>query len=307
MKASTDEHTHDTHPMDNIEVRPFKFAFEDMRPEEAVWSDNSELFAIFANAFNLHVPYFEQYLVRTIVRAIKRMDDPALVADAKAIIGQEAHHAHSFKAFNRVLARRYPQAKRLESEAKAFFKAHEKDDSFKEMVGFTAGYETFTFLAGMIFLEKYEEWFSNSDPAVKAMWVWHQVEEVEHGAVAFDVYKHFFQKDESYRRRMVVKAAWLILSETAIAYGHMCRIEGHWRNPLRALKAVSFFVSMVAKMAWNVLPVFSSGYHPRNHPLATTDQNEIAVSWRRFHKAGGDVLAIDREKMARIMKLQTVG
>ncbi len=293
------------HPMDDIEVRRFKFGFDQMPPEKAVWSDSSPLFSIFANAFNLHVPYFEQYLVRTMVRAMKKIDDPKLLADAKAIIGQEAHHALSFKGFNQLLARRYPKAGLMEREARDYFQKHEKEDSFKEMVGLTAGYETFTFLAGMIFLEKYDEWFAESDPAVKAMWVWHQVEEVEHGAVAFDVYKHFFANDEAYRRRMVVRAALLILRETGAAYRHMCKVEGHLGNPVKTARAIGFFTSMISKMMWNVRPVFSPSYHPRNHPLATTDQNPVAVSWRRFHRAGGDVLEIDREKMAKIMGLQS--
>lgn len=289
------------HPMDEFPVRKFRFEFDAERPQTAVWSQSSELFSLFANAFTLHVPFFEKYLVRSMMAARKRIEDPALKRDVDAIIGQEAHHAESFLAFNDLLKRRYPKAEALESHAKEGFKQRLKDDDFKSMVGFTAGYETFTFLAGMLFLDKYDEWMADSDPKVKALWVWHQVEEVEHAAVAFDVYQYFFANDQNYRRRMVFKALWHIASETFKAYVHMCRVEGWLSNPWRAAKALGFIGSVLAKMIWIARPVMASGYHPRRHPLATTEQNEIAVSWRRFHKEGGDVLEIDREKMAKIL------
>lgn len=289
------------HPMDEFPVRKFRFEFDAEEPKTAVWSQSSELFSLFANAFTLHVPFFEKYLVRSMMAARKKIDDPALKRDVDAIIGQEAHHAESFIAFNDLLKRRYPKAEPLETHAKEGFKQRLKDDDFKSMVGFTAGYETFTFLAGMLFLDKYDEWMADSDPKVKALWVWHQVEEVEHAAVAFDVYQHVFADDQTYRRRMVFAALWHIASETFKAYVHMCRVEGWFANPLKAAKALGFITSVLGRMIWIARPVMSSDYHPRRHPLATTKQNTIAVKWRRFHKEGGDVLEIDREKMARIL------
>jgi len=289
------------HPMDEFPIRKFRFEFDAKEPKTAVWSQSSELFSLFANAFTLHVPYFEKYLVRAMMQARSKIDDPKLKRDVDAIIGQEAHHAESFIAFNRLLKKRYPKAQALEDHAKQGFKQRLKDDDFKSLIGFTAGYETFTFLAGMLFLDRYDEWMADSDPTVKALWVWHQVEEVEHAAVAFDVYQHFFADDQPYRRKMVLAAFWHIVSETFKAYVHMCKVEGWFSNPVRAAKAMGFITSVLAKMVWITRPVMRSDYHPRRHPLATTEQNEIAVSWRRFHKEGGDVLEIDRAKMAKIL------
>jgi uncharacterized protein len=90
--------------------------------------------------------------------------------------------------FERYLIKALRKAKALDESAKAYFAARAESDSLKQLVGYTAGYETFTFLAGMIILEGYDRWFADSHPVMKAIWVWHQVEEVEHGAVAFDVF-----------------------------------------------------------------------------------------------------------------------
>jgi len=107
-------------------------------------------------------------------------------------------------------------------------------------VGFTAGYETFTFLAGMIILDNYHRWFADSEPVMKALWVWHQVEEIEHGAVAFEVYKRLYGDQEFYRKWMVLLALVHIASETFKAYAHMARIEGWLRNPFRAISSMTF-------------------------------------------------------------------
>lgn len=295
-----------THPMDDIPVRPLKFGFKDRSAEDAMWSQSSPLFAIFANAFTLHVPYFERYLVRTMGKAKRKITDEKLLADVNALIGQEAHHANAFIGFNDLLKRRYPRAEDLERHASQDFAAKMKSDDFKSMIGFTAGYETFTFLAGMMFLGNYDAWFAESDDAVKALWVWHQVEEVEHAAVAFDVYKYFFANAEWYRKRMVIVALSHIVKEVTKAYFHMCKIEGYFKSPIKAIKASWFITKLLSIMLWDVRPVFSKNYHPRNHPLATTRQNSIAIGWRRFQKSGGDVLAIDKPKMAKIMKLAQI-
>ena len=293
------------HPMDDFPVRKLDFGARELDQDAVIWSRSSREFAIFLNAFSVHVPYFEKYLVRSMLAARKQIDDDELRRDIDAIIGQEAHHAKNFIEFNRLMADRYSKIDAMEMAAKRDFAAWAKTHSMKQLVGFTAGYETFTFLAGMIILANYERWMADSDATVKAMWVWHQVEEVEHGAVAFDVYKALYGKHEWYRKYMILKALIHIALEVIRAYLHMAREEGYMSRPKAALKSVRFLFSTLGKMAWYSLPTFSSRYHPRKHPLATTKQNRIAVAWRRFTDQGGDPLRIDRGKMDEIIGLYT--
>lgn len=107
-----------------------------------------------------------------------------MLRDVSSIIGQEAHHAKNFIHLNKALAKRYPKLAQYEEGAKAYFSNHAKTDTLKKLVGFRPDQDEFTFLAGLIILDNYDESLADSDPVMKAMWVWHQVEEVEHGAVA---------------------------------------------------------------------------------------------------------------------------
>lgn len=299
--SKTEEAIDFEHPMDNIPVRPLDFESEKLNVDSVLWSQSKPEFSIFLNAFSVHVPYFERYLIRAMNTAKKHIEDESLLKDVSAIIGQEAHHARNFIEFNRIMAKKYPKIGEMEKEAKEEFVHLAKTHSLKELVGFTAGYETFTFLAGMIVLANYEKWMGDSDPTMKAMWVWHQVEEVEHGAVAFEVYKELFGKKEMYRKYMILKALLHIAGEVVSAYMHMSSKEGLLKNPIRAFKTVGFLVSTMSTMVWYCLPTFSKKYHPRNHPLATTKQNKIALAWRRFTRSGGDPLVIDRNKMEEII------
>lgn len=294
------------HPMDRIPVRPLEFDFDKIEQRDFVWSRSCPEFAVFINALGVHVPYFERYLISALGKAKSKIRDEQLLSDISGIIGQEAHHAKNFLHLNRLMAERYPKVSKFDRAARDYFSEHAKSDSLKQLVGFTAGYETFTFLAGLIVLDNYQKWFADSDPVMKALWVWHQVEEVEHGSVAFNVYQHLYGEDEFYRKWMIVRALLHISVETIKAYVHMVKVEGWLRNPIRAISCMAFCGKMLWSLLKNALPVFRKNYHPRSHPKVTTEQNRIQIAWRRFENNGGDVLDIDHDKMAEIMHLNAV-
>ena len=90
---------------------------------------------------------------------------------------------------------------------------------------------------------------ADSHPVMKALWVY-QVEEVEHGSVAHDVYRALYGKHEWYRKYMVLMAGLHIARETVKAYVHMARIEGWLKNPLKAIGAMGFCFKTLGQMAW---------------------------------------------------------
>ena len=304
MTFEAETHADDiTHPMDGFPVRALDFDIEGLSSEDCVWSKSSPYFAVFINALGLHVPYFERYLIHTMNTVKHDVEDEKLRRDMVALTGQEGHHARNFIAFNALMAKRYPKAEKLDRDAKAAFKKATQNDSRHRKVAFTAGYETFTFLAGLIILRNYDKWLADSHPVMKALWVWHQVEEVEHGSVAHDVYRALYGKHEWYRKYMVLVAGLHIAGETVKAYTHMARIEGWLRNPFKAASAMGFCFKTLAQMAWQTLPVFKKNYNPRNHPLATDKQDPVAIAWRRHDAKGGNVLDIDRDAMSEIMQI----
>ncbi len=291
------------HPMDDFPVRQLTFSFDEIEFQDPLWSRTKPEFSMFINALGIHVPYFERYLVKSMRAAKAEITDERLRRDISAIIGQEAHHAKNFVVLNQWLSRRYPKVAEFDRQARDDFAERARSDSLRRLVGFTAGYETFTFLSGMIVLQNFEHWFKDSDPVMKALWIWHQVEEVEHGAVAFEVYKHLYGEREWYRKWMILVTLLHIAKETLKAYVHMAHCEGWLRNPLRGAAKMGYCLVMLGRFVKSALPVFKRGYHPRQHPMVTSRQDPIQIAWRRYEHAGGEVLDIDHQKMAEIMQV----
>lgn len=299
LTGSSEMNTSDStcHPMDNIEVRPLRFDYKKIEMQDPVWSRSDPLFSIYINALGVHVPYFERFLVMAFRNIRTEIKDDSLKKDVTSIIGQEAHHGRNFIEFNKFLAKRYPEITKLDLRAKEYFEQRLNKDDLKAQIGYIAGYETFTFLGGMIILEGYDKWMKDADPVTRSLWLWHQVEEVEHGSVAFDVYKYFYKGNEWYRKWTILTSLLHIAHETWLAYVPMCKKEGYFSNPIKALKAVAFYIKFSFKLAKNSLPVFSKNYHPRSHQLHNCDQSNIAVGWRTEYSNGHDVSSLSSEEV----------
>lgn len=292
-----------SHPMDDIPVRPLKFDFSPNEVTDPLWSQTNPEFSMFINALGIHVPHFERFLVKTMRAYRSDIADEKLLGEVQALIGQEAHHAFNFVKWTEQMAATYPNLPALDAATQNYFtKAFvEKDKKFH--IGFTAGYETFTFLGGMIILNRYEELMQEADPTIRALWVWHQVEEVEHGGVAFDFFKANYPDSEGYRRYMVLYAFLHICWETFKAYRLMLKGESRYRQFKNKLRAWKFFASFAWDLAYAALPVFARSYHPRNHPICNAEQSSIAVAWRKFYRQDNDVLTLDNDKMKEILKV----
>jgi uncharacterized protein len=290
-------------PMDAIRVRPMRFELCSLAGRDPVWSRSSPQFAIYINAIAVHSPYFERFLGAVCRRARPYIADARLRGEVSALVGQEAHHAYNFLEMNRFLAQRYPRVGALDARARAHFEGALRTDSLRRQVGFVAGYETFTFLAGMVVLGDYDALMADADPVIRSMWIWHQVEEVEHGAVAFDLYHALFGEHEWYRKWMLVSAFAYIARQAVETYLHMCRVEGQLSTPRAAWKALSFFLPFSWRLIRLALPALLRSYHPRLHPMANDRQSTLAIGWRRFQACGGEVGALEDVEIRRLRAL----
>jgi predicted metal-dependent hydrolase len=134
-------------------------------------------------------PDGEDFFVRSVRHFRDQIDDPALKRQVAGFIGQEAMHGREHRAFNDRLAELGYPTKQVERFTKWGLELRERIAPAKANLAATAALEHFTATLAELVLtdEPTREQFGH--PAVRDLFVWHALEESEHKAVAFDVYK----------------------------------------------------------------------------------------------------------------------
>jgi predicted metal-dependent hydrolase len=134
-------------------------------------------------------PDGEDFFVRSVRRFRDQITDPDLKRQVNGFIGQEAMHGREHRAFNDRLAKLGYPTKRFERFVKRALAIRERLLSDKSNLAVTAALEHFTATLAELVLTSEETRAQIGHEAVKDLFVWHALEESEHKAVAFDVYK----------------------------------------------------------------------------------------------------------------------
>jgi len=142
-----------------------------------------------ANGLNLLFPAGERFFVRSVRRYLDRIDDPKLREDIKGFSGQEGSHACAHERYFEALERQgFAVRGFLRFYEKFAYDFVERIAPAELRLAATAACEHFTAtMATHALAREAEGTMVVSDPAMRALLLWHAVEEIEHRAVAFDV------------------------------------------------------------------------------------------------------------------------
>jgi predicted metal-dependent hydrolase len=134
-------------------------------------------------------PDGEDFFVRSVRHYRKDISDPDLKRQVSGFIGQEAIHGREHRDFNTRLAELGYPTKQVERFTKKGLALRERIAPPASNLAATAALEHFTAtLAESILSDERTRDMIGHD-AVKGLFLWHALEESEHKAVAFDVYK----------------------------------------------------------------------------------------------------------------------
>jgi hypothetical protein len=134
-------------------------------------------------------PDGEDYFVRSVRHYRDRVTDPALKRQVAGFIGQEAVHGREHRVFNDRLAELGYPTKLYERLTKKGLTLRERLAPPMANLAATAALEHFTATLAELVLTSEEVRDLFGAEAVRDLFVWHALEESEHKAVAFDVYK----------------------------------------------------------------------------------------------------------------------
>ena len=134
-------------------------------------------------------PDGEDFFVRSVRHFRDQITDPELKRQVSGFIGQEAMHGREHRAFNDRLAELGYPTKQVERFTKWGLELRERIAPPKANLAATAALEHFTATLAELVLTDEETREQFGHEAVRELFVWHALEESEHKAVAFDVYK----------------------------------------------------------------------------------------------------------------------
>jgi uncharacterized protein len=134
-------------------------------------------------------PDGEDYFVRSVRHFRDRVTDPALKRQVAGFIGQEAVHGREHRVFNDRLAELGYPTKHYEKLTRVGLRVRERIAPAKANLAATAALEHFTATLAELVLRNEEIRTLMGADAVRELFVWHALEESEHKAVAFDVYR----------------------------------------------------------------------------------------------------------------------
>lgn len=234
---------------------------------------SSHLTAALSSVF----PDGEDYFVRTVRHFRGEITDPTLARQVAGFIGQEATHGREHRALNdRLHELGYP-VKRYERITARYLRLRERVLSPKANLAATAALEHFTATLAELVLRSEDARRLLGHEPLRDVFVWHALEECEHKAVAFDVYRAVGGTN---RMRVVTMKGIRVVFSTALAVMVACSLLGdratYRRGALRRSWARFRRSPLVQRDVWHQLEDYDrADFHPDD-----SDTDALLDSWR---------------------------
>jgi predicted metal-dependent hydrolase len=222
-------------------------------------------------------PDGEDFFVRSVRYYRDQITDPELKKQVAGFIGQEAIHGREHRALNDRLAQLGYPTKFFEKLTKKGLSIRERIAPASSNLAATAALEHFTATLAELVLTKAEvrELFGHDE--VRNLFLWHALEESEHKAVAFDVYKAVGGTERMRVWTMKFIRAMFIVGLTvemvvSIAGDRTTYRPGKLRQSWRRFKASP----LMSRELWDALLEYDKpDFHPDDR-----DTNELVERWR---------------------------
>ena len=255
------------------------------------WHPHGLHVAHFFNALSLFFPEGESFFIDSVRHYRDRIRSAKLQGEVQGFLGQEAMHSREHRRYNAALAAAGLPAKELDEELRTILDEVRGRFGPEEALAMTIALEHFTAIMADVALSD-DRTFAGADPRFAAVWRWHAIEETEHKAVAYDVYREVVGTGRrAYWRRVRVMLLttigfWADVTRYTIrlarADGAGADVRGWWR-------LFSFLWVKPGGMwrMWRLwLDYFKRDFHPWQH-----DNRRHVEEWKEAYAAGSEALA----------------
>eukprot|EP00452_MALV-II_sp_L67-6_P000066 gene66-268_t len=241
----------------------------------------------FFDAMSLLFPEGERFFIACVRDFRHAITDPQLERQVKDFIYQEGQHGQVHTQFNnRVKEQGVAVDHILKEEHRFLFDVFRKRMSRKYTLAQTAAAEHLTALMAHGFFAKGT--LRDADPRIRAMYAWHAVEEIEHKAVAFDVYKTVARGSYLTRILGMIQVSITFPLHTFLIMRHMFEVDG-LRNRGRLWMKGLWWLYGPKGVFSGLLPHYLAYFKPGFHPWQQ-GQLKNYERWRETYEASGDAI-----------------
>src|SRR5438270_8227630 len=222
-------------------------------------------------------PDGEDFFVRSVRHYRDQITDPELKRQVAGFIGQEAMHGRQHRAFNDRLDELGYPVKRFERLTKKGLAIRERLLPPASNLAATAALEHFTATLAELVLSSQETRDLFGHDEVRNLFLWHALEESEHKAVAFDVYKAVGGSERMRVWTMkLLRFGFVVGMTLQIVIGLLGDRTTYKRGALRRSWRKVRRSPLLSKEVWDQLRDYDRrDFHPDDR-----DTTELVTRWR---------------------------
>ncbi|MDO3721524.1 metal-dependent hydrolase [Marinobacter sp. chi1] len=265
-----------SHTPETVTIKPQRMGFTFDARVPRYWVNNNYLVSHTMNALSVLFPEGEQFFVDSVRAFRKDIQDEKLKREVRGFIGQEAMHSLEHDDMNQHVAEQGMPVEAMEQDLKQLLDVVRLLPE-RHQLAITCALEHITAMMADLLLER-DDVRADLHESMQPLWVWHAIEETEHKAVAYDVFK---QAGGTYAER----AFYLLLSTAVLG------VVASWftaRMMLRDRKRFSLTDS--ARGLWqlwgrkgafsSLIPSWLDYFRPDFHPW-DKDNSELVAEFKK--------------------------
>lgn len=227
------------------------------------------------DAMSTLFPVGERFFI-TCVRDFKdRIDDPELLRHIKDFTRQEGQHGIVHTQYNNRLQEQGVRVDMiLQGQERRLFGLIRGKLSREFTLGITAAAEHITAIMADAFVER-PDILAGADHRVRAMYVWHAMEEMEHKAVAYDVLTKVAKAGYGTRVASMLLVTILFPFHVFRIMRHMLEVDGftRWQRTKLWAKGLWWLYKpggVFTPLAGAYFSYLKPGFHPWDHPAVAS-------------------------------------
>ena len=225
----------------------------------------------FFNAISSMFPEGERFFIRSVRHYADEIADPVLRAQVQAFVRQEAQHFKQHDTHCEMLNDQgYTFLARMNQFASNGLKwTSERFPRFA--LASTVGTEHITAVLADRLLSAPEQWLGPMSDEMRPLWRWHAVEEGEHKAVAFDVYRECVERKGRrwlwLRRVTMAYVLVVFFLETFVRHCYLLVKDGKLRPRLlwRGFRTLWGSGGLLRSLSSQMGAFFRADFHPWQH------------------------------------------